>query len=172
MRGAGAIDQLPGGRRRLRVPIDDGARATYGTYATEVLAALAQSRWKLTHLLRADDPEQAAELPASVAVGGVRCDEWFLRWQEAKKARQSRVRFNKKRGGAELTAARDRACWSKWWAPVLGSGLPHMVAQCDIMAAIDTMEKAGLAPLTVKTHWTHTARWCQRSTLYFTSSRS
>jgi hypothetical protein len=90
---------------------------------------------------------------ASVAVGGVRCDEWFLRWQEAKKARQSRVRVNKKRGGAESTAARDRACWSKWWAPVLGSRLPHTVTQRDIMAVIDSMEKAGLAPLTIKTHW-------------------
>ena len=153
MRGAGAIDQLPGGRWRLRVPLDTGGRATYGTYVTEELAVVAQSRWNLTHLLPADDPEQAVELPASVAVGGVRCDEWFLRWQEAKKARRSRVRVNKKRGGAESTAARDRACWSKWWAPVLGSRLPHTVTQRDIMAVIDSMEKAGLAPLTIKTHW-------------------
>jgi integrase len=137
----------------LRVPLDTGGRATYGTYATEELAALAQSRWNLTHLLPADDPEQAQELPASVAVGGVRCDEWFLRWQDAKKARQSRVRVNKKRGGAESTAARDRACWSKWWGPVLGSKLPHMVTQRDITGVIDAMEKAGLAPLTIKTHW-------------------
>ena len=153
MRGAGAIDQLPGGRWRLRVPLDTGGRATYGTYATEELAALAQSRWNLTHLLPADDPEQVVELPASVAVGGVRCDEWFVRWQEAKAARRSRVRVNRKRGGAESTAARDRACWSKWWAPVLGSRLPHTVTQRDIMAVIASMEKAGLAPLTIKTHW-------------------
>ena len=58
-----------------------GGRATYGIYVTEELAVVAQSRWNLTHLLPADDPEQAVELPASVAVGGVRCDEWFVRWQ-------------------------------------------------------------------------------------------
>ena len=63
------------------------------------------------------------------------------------------MRINKKRGGAESTAARDRACWSKWWSPVLGSRLPHTVTQRDIMAVIDSMEKAGLAPLTIKTHW-------------------
>ncbi len=153
IRGAGAIDQLPSGRWRLRVPLATGGRATYGTYATEELAAVAQSRWNLTHLLPADDPEQAVELPASVAVGGVRCDEWFLRWQEAKAARRSRVRVNKKRGGAESTAARDRAYWSKWWAPVLGSKLPHMVTQREITGVIDAMEQAGLAPLTIKTHW-------------------
>jgi hypothetical protein len=28
-----------------------------------------------------------------------------------------------------------------------------MVTQRDIMAVIDSMEKAGLAPLTIKTHW-------------------
>jgi integrase len=31
--------------------------------------------------------------------------------------------------------------------------LPHMVAQHDITAVIDAMEVAGLAPLTIKTHW-------------------
>jgi hypothetical protein len=103
--------------------------------------------------LTADDPEQAVELPASVAVGGVRCDEWFVRWQEANKARRSRVRVNNKRGGAESTAARDRAYWSKWWAPSLGLMLPHMVTQRDITAVIDAMEQAGRAPLTIKTHW-------------------
>jgi hypothetical protein len=114
---------------------------------------VAQARWRLTHLLPADDPEQAVELPASVAVGGVRGDEWFERWQEAKRARRSLVRVNKKRGGAESTAARDRAYWSKWWSPALGSMLPHMVTQRDITAVIDAMEKAGRAPLTMKTHW-------------------
>ena len=49
-----------------------------GTYATEELAVVAQSRWNLTHLLPADDLEQAVECPPSVAVGGVRCDEWFV----------------------------------------------------------------------------------------------
>ena len=38
MRGAGAIDQLPSGRWRLRVPLNTGARATYGAYVTEELA--------------------------------------------------------------------------------------------------------------------------------------
>jgi integrase len=131
----------------------EGRQATYGTYITEDLAADAQARWRLTHLLAADDPEQAVELPVSVAVGGVRCDEWFVRWQEAKKARRSRVRVNNKRGGAESTAARDRAYWSKWWAPSLGLMLPHMVTQRDITAVIDAMEQAGRAPLTIKTHW-------------------
>jgi hypothetical protein len=67
-----------GGRWRLRVSIE-GRQATYGTYPTEDLAPDAQARWRLTHLLPADDPEQAVDLPASVAVGGVRCDEWFVR---------------------------------------------------------------------------------------------
>jgi site-specific recombinase XerC len=31
--------------------------------------------------------------------------------------------------------------------------LPHMVTQRDITAVIDAMEKAGRAPLTMKTHW-------------------
>ncbi len=149
----GAIDQLPSGRWRLRVPLDDGRRATYGTYATEEQAGEAQARWRLTHLLATDDPQLAVDVPAAVAVGGVRCDEWFERWQEAKKARRSRVRVNNKRGGAETTAARDRAYWSKWWSPAIGSELPHTIAGRDIAAVIDVMEQAGRAPLTVKTHW-------------------
>ena len=153
LRGVGTIDQMPSGRWRLRVPLDGGGRATYGTYVTEELASAAQARWRLTHLLAEDDPDQAVEVPASVAVGGVRCDEWFERWQEAKKARRSRVRVNTKRGGAATTAARDRACWSKWWSPVIGSGLPHVLTEGDIAAVIDAMEAAGRAPLTVKTHW-------------------
>jgi hypothetical protein len=152
IQGAGTITRLPSGRWRLRVTFE-GRQVTYGTYLTEELAADAQARWRLTHLLPADDPEQAIKLPASVAVGGVRCDEWFVRWQEAKKARRSRVRVNKKRGGAESTAARDRAYWSKWWGPAIGSELPHMVSQRDITAVIDSMEQVGLAPLTIKTHW-------------------
>jgi len=152
MRGAGTIAKRPDGRWRLRVSID-GRQVTYGTYSKEDQAADAQARWRLTHLLPADDPEQSVELPASVAVGGVRCDEWFVRWQEAKKARRSRVRVNNKRGGAESTGARDRAYWSKWWAPSLGPMLPHMVTQRDITAVIDAMEQAGRAPLTIKTHW-------------------
>jgi hypothetical protein len=57
-----------------------------------------QARWRLTHLLPADDPQQIVALPPSVAVGGVLCNEWFERWQEAKTARRSRVRVNMKRG--------------------------------------------------------------------------
>ena len=152
LRGAGTIDQLPSGRWRLRVPLDAGGRATYGTYVTEELAAEAQARWQLTRLLPDDDPQDVA-IPASVAVGGVRCDEWFTRWQEAKKARGSLMRVNRKRGGAESTAARDRACWSKWWSPAIGARLPHTVTQADVGAVVDAMEQAGLAPLTIKTHW-------------------
>jgi integrase len=152
IRGAGTIAKRPDGRWRLRVSVD-GRQVTYGTYSTEDQAADAQARWRLTHLLLEDDPEQAVELPASAAVGGIRCAEWFELWQEAKKARRSLVRVNKKRGGAESTAARDRAYWSKWWAPHLASMLPHMVTQRDITAVIDAMEQAALAPLTIKTHW-------------------
>jgi hypothetical protein len=63
------------------------------------------------------------------------------------------VRVNKKRAGAESTAARHRACWSKWWSPALGSKLPHLVTQRDIIEVIDAMEQVSLAPLTIKTHW-------------------
>jgi hypothetical protein len=152
IRGAGTITQLPSGRWCLRVTLGE-RQVTYGTYLTEDQASDAQARWRLTHLLPADDPEQAVELSESVAVGGVRGDEWFVRWQEAKKARQSMMRVNKKRGGAESTAARDRACWSKWWAPTLGPMLPHVVTQRDIGGVTDSMEGAGLAPLTINTHW-------------------
>jgi integrase len=153
IRGAGTIDHLRSGRWRLRVPIGGGGKATYGIFPTEELAAQAQARWRLTHLLPDDDQEQVVEVPASVAVGGIRCDEWFERWQEAKRARRSMVRVNKKRGGAESTAARDRAYWSKWWAPFLGPQLPHVVSLKDVTGVIDEMERAGLAPLTISTHW-------------------
>ena len=36
---------------------------------------------------------------------------------------------------------------------MLGSKLPHMVTQREITGVIDAMEQAGLAPLTIKTHW-------------------
>jgi hypothetical protein len=65
IQGAGTITQLPSGRWRLRVSIK-GRQATYGTYLTEDLAADARARWRLTHLLPADDPEQVVELPATV----------------------------------------------------------------------------------------------------------
>ena len=151
LRGAGAIDQLPSGRWRVRVPIDEGRRSTYGIFPTEALAAEAQARWQLTHLLAHDDPAQAVEVP--VAVGGVRCDEWFERWQEAKAARRSRVRIDRKRGGAATTAARDRACWSKWWRPAIGDELPHMLGEADIVGVLRSMEAAGRAPNTIRTHW-------------------
>ena len=40
MQGAGAIDQLPGRRWRLRVPLDTGGRLTYGTHVTERVVEL------------------------------------------------------------------------------------------------------------------------------------
>ena len=153
LRGAGAIDQVSSGRWRLRVPLEDGGRATYGTYDTEELAAEAQARWRLTHLLPQDDPQLAVELPVSVAVGGVRCDEWFDRWQLAKAARQSLVRVNNKRGGAATTAARDRGCWSAWWSPVIGSELPHALREADITDVLRAKEAAGRSPNTIRTHW-------------------
>ena len=131
-----------------------GGRATYGTYAHRRAGRGALSPVGISPTCcpqtipnRPSSSRQALRSEECAATSG------FVRWQEAKKARRSRVRVNKKRGGAESTAARDRACWSKWWAPVLGSRLPHMVTQRDIMAVIDSMEKAGLAPLTIKTHW-------------------
>ncbi|HEX4217594.1 MAG TPA: hypothetical protein VHZ02_04450, partial [Acidimicrobiales bacterium] len=110
----GAIDQRASGRWRLRVRID-GRQITYGTFETEDGAVRAQARWRFTHLLPADDPELAPELPpdaeANMAVGGIRCDEWFERWQLAKAGRRSMVRVGSGRGGAASTAARDRAQW-------------------------------------------------------------
>ncbi|HEY1651449.1 MAG TPA: tyrosine-type recombinase/integrase [Acidimicrobiales bacterium] len=150
--GAGTIAQTSSRRWRLRVPID-GRQVTYGTYASEREAADAQAPWRLTHRLPANEVELAGEGLTSVATGGMHCDEWFGRWQEAKRARRSRVRVNNKRGGAESTAARDRACWSKWWTPTIGQQLPHTVTQRDITGIIDSMEVAGLAPLTINTHW-------------------
>jgi len=152
VQGTGTITLMPRGQWRFRVSIG-GRQVDYGFYPTQELAGVAQARWRLTHLLPADDPQPAVEVPASVAVGGVRCEEWFERWQEAKKARRSIVRVNNKRGGAESTAARDRAYWRKWWSPPLGSMLPHMVTQRDLTGIVESMKKSGLAPLTIKTHW-------------------
>jgi hypothetical protein len=53
----------------------DGRQLTWGTYPTEEPTGVAQARWRLTHLLPADDPAQVVEAPASVAVGGLRCEE-------------------------------------------------------------------------------------------------
>ena len=135
IQGAGMITQLPSGRWRLRVSMK-GRQATYGTYLTEDLAADARARWRLTHLLPADDPEQAVALPASVAVGRVRCDKGFVRWQEAKKARRSRVRVNNKRGGAESTVATAHTSMSRTarcvpQRPVLGHLILRGVSQSD-----------------------------------------
>ena len=94
----GTIDQRPGGRWRVRVRVD-GRQVAYGTYETEDEAFTAQARWRLTGLLPADDPELVLEQPTSVAVGGVRCDEWFARWQQMKSGRRSLVRVGKKRAG-------------------------------------------------------------------------
>jgi hypothetical protein len=56
IRGAGTITPLPSGRWRLRVTLGE-RQVTYGTYLTEDQASDAQARWRLTHLLPADDPE-------------------------------------------------------------------------------------------------------------------
>jgi hypothetical protein len=149
IQGVGTITQLPSCRWRLRVT-SEGRQITYATYLTEDLVADAQARWRLTHLLPPDDDKQIVDLLVSVAVGGVRCEEWFARWPLAKKADDRRVRVNNKRGGAESTAERDRAYWS-WWAPALGTKLPNMVTQRDVIAVLEAMEKAWLAPLTIKT---------------------
>ncbi len=148
----GSIDQRPSGRWRLRVRIE-GRQVLYGTYETEVEAFNAQARWRLTHLLPADDPARTVEAPASVAVGGVRCDEWFERWQEAKARRSSVVRVGSGRGGAPSTAARDRAQWRRWWLPVLGARLPHTVIPSEIAAVLQDMEVEGRSPNTLRTHW-------------------
>ena len=149
-RGSGSIEQLANGRWRLKVS-HDGRKVTYGTYATEDEAATAQARWKLTGLLPADDPQ--VEMPASVAVGGVRSDEWFERWQGAKRARSSIVRAGRRRGGAESTAARDRAQWRAWWSDSIGERLPHTLRAEDLTSVIAAMEEAGRAPNYIRTHW-------------------
>jgi integrase len=148
----GTIDQRPGGRWRLRVRVN-GRQVSYGTYETEEEAVRGQARWRLTQLLPADDPQLAVETPASVAVGGVRCDEWFERWQQAKGQRQSLVRVGNRRGGAASTAARDRAQWNRWWSRAIGDRLPHTLSGQDIADVLKAMEKVGRAPNTVRTHW-------------------
>lgn len=149
---AGSIDQRPSGRWRLRVRVD-GCQVLYGTYDTEDEAFGAQARWRLTHLLPADDPALAVEAPASVAVGGIRLDEWFERWQEAKARRCSVVRVGSGRGGASSTAARDRAQWRRWWSPALGDRLPHTITPSEVAAVLQDMEAVGRSPNTLRTHW-------------------
>jgi len=148
----GSIDQRPSGRWRLRVRIDD-QQVAYGTYETEDEAVRAQARWRVTHLLPDDDPELITEVPTSVMVGGVRCDEWFERWQHAKAARRSMVRVGAGRGGSESTCARDRAQWHPWWSPTIGDRLPQTLTTEDIADVLRSMELAGRAPNTMRTHW-------------------
>ncbi len=152
----GSIDQRVSGRWRLRIRIDD-RQVTYGMYETEEEAVRAQARWRVTHLLPEDDPDPQAELPsgtvANMAAGGVRCDEWFERWQQAKEERRSLVRVGYGRGGAESTSARDRAQWRRWWSPTIGSRLPHTLNTADVIDVLRRMEGEGRAPNTLRTHW-------------------
>lgn len=62
----GSIDQLPSGRWRLRVRLD-GRQATYGLFESEEDAFQAQARWRLVHLLPADDPQLSPEDATNVA---------------------------------------------------------------------------------------------------------
>jgi hypothetical protein len=148
----GTIDQRAGGRWRLRVRVD-GRQVCYGAYETEAEAFTAQARWRLTHLLPADDPQVTVDPPASFAVGGVRCDEWFERWQGAKSARRSLVRVGNRRGGAASTAARDWAQWHRWWSPAIGERLPHTLGEQDVTDVLKSIESTGRAPNTLRTHW-------------------
>ena len=152
----GTIDQRPSGRWRLRVSVE-GRQATYGLFETEDDAIRAQARWRMTQLLPSDDPDLVPELPPdaerNVAVGGVRCDEWFERWQQAKTARRSVVRVDGGRGGAASTGARDRAQWRRWWSPAIGERLPQTLGSGDIVDVLRRMEAAGRAPNTLRTHW-------------------
>jgi hypothetical protein len=61
IRGAGSITELPGGQWRFRVTIG-GRQVDYWYYRTEELAGVAQARWRLAHLLPAEDPEYLIEL--------------------------------------------------------------------------------------------------------------
>ncbi len=152
----GTIDQRPSGRWRLRVSVD-GRQVLYGVYETEEDAIRAQGRWRTTHLLPADDPDPSLELPpgaeANMAVGGVRCDEWFERWQAAKAGRRSVVRVGTGRGGSESASARDRAQWRRWWKPAIGERLPQTLEAVDIADVLRRMEMVGRAPNTLRTHW-------------------
>ena len=110
LRGAGSITKTPSRRWRLRVPVD-GRQVTYGTYETESKAADAQARWRLTHRLPADDLDYGMSGPVSVPESGVQCNEWFGRWQEAKKARRSRVRVKSVCALGRLLPRSTRNLW-------------------------------------------------------------
>ena len=150
----GTIDQLPSRRWRLRVRLD-GRQATYGSYDSEEAAFQAQARWRLSHLLPADDPqlELSGHDQTNIAVDGVRCNEWFERWQKTKLERRSVVRVGRGRGGAESTSARDRAQWASWWTEQIGERLPQTVTQDEVSTVLRSIEAAGRAPNTVRTHW-------------------
>jgi hypothetical protein len=149
----GTIDQLPSQRWRLRVRFD-GRQVTYRVFESEEDAFRAQARWRLTHLLPADDPQfvLSPQDQANIAVEGIRCDEWFGRWQKAKLERGSMVRVGRGRGGAASTSARDNAQWTSWWSNRTGNLLPQMVTQADLTPVLHYMEAAGRAPNTIRTH--------------------
>jgi hypothetical protein len=124
-------------------------------YETEREAIGAQAQWVRTHLLPLDDPEVQNEspLPATARPDAPsRCEELFTAWQEAKKARRSIVKTGR-RGGAETTAARDRAQWRPWWSPAIGARLPQTLKTEDFTDVIAAMEDAGRKPNTLRTHW-------------------
>jgi hypothetical protein len=119
-------------------------------------------------LLPFDDPVLVAlvgfspETVAAVAADGTRLDEWFIRWQEAKKSRaqvvesrsrqkRSVIRKSRKRGGASTTRARDIRNWNKWWSPTLGKLLPAAATEEKITEVAKILE-AEKAPNTVRTH--------------------
>ncbi len=131
-----------------------GRQLTYGVFDTEEDAFGAQARWRLSHLLPADDPEALSQPSPNAVAGGVRCSEWFERWQDAKRDRRSLVRVGGGRGGAESTAARDYAQWATWWAPSIGDRLPQTIDQSELALVLREMESAGRAPNTIRTHWT------------------
>jgi hypothetical protein len=88
-----------------------------------------------------------------MAVAGVRCDDWFGRWQDAKLERRAVARVGNGRAGAASTAARDRAQWLMWWSPSIGDQLPQTVGEPDLLAVFQRMEAARRAPNTIRTHW-------------------
>jgi integrase len=148
----GSIDQLPSGLWRLRVRLE-GRQVAHGLFGSEQEAFQAQARWRLVHLLPDDDPQLPEEDATNVAVAGTRCSEWFELWQKAKSERRSVVRVGRGRGGAESTAARDRAQWASWWAARIGERLPQTVTRANLAGVLREMEAVGRAPNTVRTQW-------------------
>ena len=87
-----------------------------------------------------------------MAVGGVRCDEWFERWQLAKRS-GGRWSVWIGPGRCRIHSARDRAQWRPWWSPAIGETLPHALTTADIAGVLRAMEDSGRAPNTIRTHW-------------------